>query len=121
RLVAVVADARDDRRDLALERAVRGSIPRKHARQTATVRRVDDLQSSALSPQPSALSPQPSPLSPQSYKTILLSGYSTIPCAFALFSFGIRSRTVRSSMIVLTATHSSSLSAEIVGRCSAGS
>ena len=56
-----------------------------------------------------------------SYRTILLSGYSTMPWARAVFSFGIRSRTVRSSMIVLTATHSSSLSAEIVGRWSAGS
>ena len=55
------------------------------------------------------------------HSTILLSGYSTMPCARAAFSRGIRSRTVRSSMIVLTATHSSSLSGEIVGRCSAGS
>ena len=44
-----------------------------------------------------------------------------MPCPPAAFSFGIRSRTVRSSMIVFTATHSSSLSDEIVGRCSAGS
>src|SRR6185369_13834859 len=56
-----------------------------------------------------------------SHSTILLSGYSTIPWPPAAFSFGIRSRTVRSSMIVLTATHSSSLNEEIVGRCSAGS
>ena len=37
--------------------------------------------------------------------TILFNGYSTIPCARAAFSFGMRSRTVRSSMIVLSATH----------------
>ena len=35
--------------------------------------------------------------------------------------FRDQSRTVRSSMIVFTATHSGSLSDEIVGRCSAGS
>ena len=44
-----------------------------------------------------------------------------MPCPPAAFTFGIRSRTVRSSMMVFTATHSSSLSDEIVGRCSAGS
>ena len=44
-----------------------------------------------------------------------------MPWPPAAFSFGIRSRTVRSSMIVLTATHSGSLNDEIVGRCSAGS
>ena len=38
-----------------------------------------------------------------------------MPCPPAAFTFGIRSRTVRSSMIVFTATHSSSLSDEIVG------
>ena len=54
-------------------------------------------------------------------QTILLRGYSTMPWARAAFSFGIRSRTVRSSMIVFTATHSSSLKAEMVGRCKAGS
>src|SRR5689334_8077620 len=43
-----------------------------------------------------------------SYKTILFNGYSTMPCACAPFNFGIRSRTVRSSMIVLTATQCSS-------------
>src|SRR5262249_57065006 len=52
--------------------------------------------------------------------TILLSGYSTIPCALAFFSRGIRSRTLRSSMMVFTATQSSSLSGETVGRCRAG-
>ena len=46
----------------------------------------------------------PDPRSPQS--TILLSGYSTIPSARAALRRGIRSRTARSSMIVLTATHS---------------
>ena len=43
-----------------------------------------------------------------------------MPWPPAAFSLGIRSRTVRSSMIVFTATHSGSLSDEIVGRCSAG-
>jgi hypothetical protein len=52
----------------------------------------------------------------RTYTTILFSGYSTMPWPPAAFTFGIRSRTVRSSMIVLTATHSSSLSDEIVGR-----
>ena len=55
------------------------------------------------------------------HRTILLSGYSTMPCARAAFSRGISSRTVRSSMIVFTATQSSSLSGDTVGRCSAGS
>ena len=50
------------------------------------------------------------------HNTILFNGYSTMPWARAALSLGIRSRTVRSSMIVLTATHSSSLSEEIVGR-----
>ena len=49
-------------------------------------------------------------------RTILLSGYSTIPSARAALRRGIRSRTVRSSMMVLTATHWSSLNEEIVGR-----
>src|SRR5262245_58860354 len=57
---------------------------------------------------------------PHGHITILLSGYSTIPCALAFFSRGIRSRTVRSSMIVFTATQSSSLSGETVGLCRAG-
>ena len=46
---------------------------------------------------------------------------TTIPCACAAFKRGIRSRAVFSSMIVLIMTQSLSLSAEIVGRCSAGS
>ena len=50
------------------------------------------------------------------HNTVLFNGYSTMPWARAALSLGIRSRTVRSSMIVLTATHSSSLSEEIVGR-----
>src|SRR5690606_39755139 len=55
------------------------------------------------------------------HSTILFRGYSTIPCAPAALSCGMSSRTVRSSMMVLTATQPSSLSGETVGRCSAGS
>jgi hypothetical protein len=40
------------------------------------------------------------------HNTILFSGYSTMPWARAVFNLGIRSRTVRSSMMVLTATQS---------------
>ena len=52
--------------------------------------------------------------------TILFSGYSTIPCAPACFKRGMISRTVVSSRIVFTASHSSSLRCEMVGRLSAG-
>src|SRR5581483_7443108 len=98
RPVALLADPRDDAGDAALEGAVHRLVAGEHPRQRPPVRRVDDLH----------------------HSTILFNGYSTIPCARAAFSRGIRSRTVRSSMIVFTATHSSSLRAEIVGRCSAG-
>ena len=54
------------------------------------------------------------------HRTILLIGYSTIPWPPAARTFGMNSRTVRSSMIVLMATHSGSLSEEMVGRCKAG-
>src|SRR6266436_4289102 len=53
--------------------------------------------------------------------TILFKGYSTIPCALAALSFGKICRTTASSTIVLIATHSGSLKAEIVGFFSAGS
>src|SRR5580658_1266207 len=52
--------------------------------------------------------------------TILLRGYSTIPSARADFSFGINCRTVRSSTMVLIATHAGSLSCAIVGLRKAG-
>src|ERR1700730_15423618 len=52
--------------------------------------------------------------------TTLFSGYSTIPCAFACFSFGINDQAACSSMTVLTATHSPSASGATVGFCSAG-
>src|SRR5579863_3665210 len=55
------------------------------------------------------------------HKTTLFSGYSTIPVALAAFSCGITSRATPSSTIVLTATHSESLSWEMVGELSAGS
>src|SRR5882757_8305654 len=56
---------------------------------------------------------------PQS--TILLSGYSTIPCAPAAFKRGMMVRTMFSSTIVFTAIHSGSLNVETVGFFSAGS
>ena len=55
------------------------------------------------------------------HSTILFKGYSTIPCALAAFSFGKICRTTASSMIVFTATHSGSLSGDIVGFFNAGS
>src|SRR4029077_9324561 len=55
------------------------------------------------------------------HSTILLSGYSTIPSPPARFKRGIMSRTVVSSRMVLTASHSSSLRCEMVGRLRAGS
>src|SRR3984957_15059268 len=58
---------------------------------------------------------------PNHHITILLSGYSTMPCAPASLRRGIIVRTVVSSRIVLTASHSSSLSVEMVGFLSAGS
>src|ERR1700687_5477760 len=54
------------------------------------------------------------------HSTILFRGYSTIPCAFAALSFGKICRTTDSSTMVFTATHSGSLSIEIVGFLSAG-
>src|SRR5881296_1420800 len=54
------------------------------------------------------------------HSTILFRGYSTIPWALAAFSFGRIWRTTASSMMVLTATQSGSLKAEIVGFFSAG-
>jgi hypothetical protein len=60
-------------------------IPRHQSRQGRGVRRFDDPH----------------------HNTILLSGYSTMPWARAALRRGISSRTVRSSMIVLTATHAS--------------
>src|SRR5260370_6079843 len=54
------------------------------------------------------------------HNTILFRGYSTIPWALAVFSFGKICRTTASSMMVLTATQSGSLRAEIVGFFSAG-
>ena len=60
--------------------------------------------------------------SPQNTQsTILFSGYSTMPSPPAALICGIRSRTARSSRIVLTATQPSSLNEEMVGRCNAGS
>src|SRR6267143_1455384 len=53
--------------------------------------------------------------------TILFKGYSTIPWALAALSFGKICRTTASSTIVLIATHSGSLKAEIVGFFRAGS
>src|SRR5260370_17922878 len=61
------------------------------------------------------------PLDDLHYITTLLSGYSTIPCAFASLSLGIASRTTVSSRMVLTATQSGSLKGEMVGRFNAGS
>src|SRR5690348_16464898 len=55
------------------------------------------------------------------YITILFNGYSTIPLALASFNFGSTSRTMLSSRIVFTATHSRLLSSETVGLLSAGS
>src|ERR1700676_4189919 len=54
------------------------------------------------------------------HRTILFSGYSTMPCALAAFSFGRICRTTASSIIVLTATHEGSLKLEMVGFLSAG-
>src|SRR5258706_16126410 len=73
------------------------------------------LRELTLMPQ-ALLLPLPAAPAPPAYRTILFNGYSTMPCARAALSLGIRSRTVRSSMIVLTPTHSSSLSDEMVGR-----
>src|SRR5579859_6756564 len=53
-------------------------------------------------------------------RTILFKGYSTMPWALAAFNFGRIWRTTASSTMVLMATHSGSLSAEIVGFFSAG-
>src|SRR5208283_2577724 len=55
------------------------------------------------------------------HSTILLSGYSTMPCAPASFRRGMILRTVASSRIVLTASHSPSLNGEMVGFFNAGS
>src|SRR5262249_31599907 len=52
--------------------------------------------------------------------TILLSGYSTMSCAFAALSFGIICRTTSSSTIVLIATQSGLERLEIVGFFRAG-
>src|SRR5215472_12296392 len=52
--------------------------------------------------------------------TILFSGYSTIPCAPACLRRGMMSRTVDSSRMVFTASQSSSLKCEMVGRFNAG-
>src|SRR5580704_14995556 len=52
--------------------------------------------------------------------TILFRGYSTMPWALAAFSFGKICRTTASSTMVLMATQSGSLSAEMVGFLRAG-
>src|SRR5271166_5917348 len=52
--------------------------------------------------------------------TTLFSGYSTIPCASASLSCGIRVHAVCSSITVLTATHSPSANGATVGFFSAG-
>src|SRR6202795_2087870 len=54
------------------------------------------------------------------HSTILFKGYSTIPWALAAFSFGRICRTTASSTMVLIATQSGSLKAEIVGFFNAG-
>src|SRR5215471_10238155 len=54
------------------------------------------------------------------HKTTLFSGYSTIPSALAALSCGMIFHAVVSSIMVFTATHSPSLSAETVGFCRAG-
>src|SRR5580698_8894565 len=51
---------------------------------------------------------------------ILLIGYSTIPHAPAVFKRGMMCRTVSSSRIVITSTHSGSDRDETVGFCKAG-
>src|SRR6202140_2998013 len=52
--------------------------------------------------------------------TTLFSGYSTMPCAFASLSFGIRVQAVCSSITVWTATHSPSARGAAVGFFNAG-
>ena len=85
--------------------------------QRLSIRRFDDPHSWSTRPQPARPATRSGRSStPPRQSTILLSGYSTMPCALASLSRGMRSRTVFSSMIVLTATHSSSLSDEMVGR-----
>src|SRR6185437_8323713 len=54
------------------------------------------------------------------YITILLRGYSTMPCAPASFRRGMITRTVDSSRMVFTASHSPSLRGDMVGFFSAG-
>src|SRR5260370_24590758 len=54
------------------------------------------------------------------YITTLLSGYSTIPWAFACFSFGMSDQAACSSITVLTATHSPSAKGATVGFFNAG-
>src|SRR5262249_30298481 len=91
-------DALHDRPHAADDRAIVMSAARQQTLDGGTIGRGDDAD----------------------HRTILFRGYSTMPWAPAALSRGMRSRTVRSSMIVFTATHSSSLSEEIVGRWRAG-
>ena len=104
RAIAAAADVGDDRRDALHERGVVGRIDGQQAAERARIRCGDDLQHGSIR-----------------YITILLSGYSTMPSAPAALRRGMRSRTVRSSRIVLSATQSPSASGEMVGRRSAGS
>jgi hypothetical protein len=66
------------------------------------------------------VSPQPVKNTHAHHITTLFRGYSTMPWARAALRRGMISRTVFSSITVLTATHSGSLSCEIVGRLRAG-
>src|SRR5262249_47042964 len=101
--VAAAPHPIDNLRNLSHERGLIPCAPGQEPIDAAKVRRFDDTNLE------------------WHHMTILLSGYSTMPCARAPLRRGIRSRTVRSSMMVLMATQSLSLSGEIVGRCSAGS
>ena len=84
RRVAAAAHVGDDARGHALPRAA--SLRRRAARIFSA--------SASVSAQDSH------------HSTILFSGYSTMPCACAAFSFGIRCRTTSSSTMVLMATQS---------------
>src|ERR1051325_11204415 len=95
----MLAHVRDDLRDTPIGLRIADALRRQQLADRLTFGRGNDAHQS----------------------TILLSGYSTMPWPPAAFSFGIRSRTVRSSMMVLTATHSGSLSDDTVGPCSDGS
>src|SRR5262245_40335582 len=74
RTIAAVGDACDDRGDAPSEAAITSAIACQHTRERPPIGSLDD-----------------------SHSTILLSGYSTMPCACAALSRGIRSRTVFSS------------------------